>query len=69
MKETQMEQKITNEALMVISHQLYTLELMMADALSDNLNLRFSNKSLELDRQLMQSLEDLITTRKENHEN
>lgn len=69
MKETQMEQKITNEALMVLSHQLYTLELMMADALSDNLNLRFSNKSLELDRQLMQSLEDLITTRKENHEN
>lgn len=64
-----MEQKITNEALMVLSHQLYTLELMMADALSDNLNLRFSNKSLELDRQLMQSLEDLITTRKENHEN
>ena len=69
MKETQMEQKITNEALMVLSHQLYTLELMMADALSDNLNLRFSNKSLELDRQLMQSLEDLITTRKENNEN
>ena len=69
MKETQMEQKITNEALMVLSHQLYTLELMMADALGDNLNLRFSNKSLELDRQLMQSLEDLITTRKENHEN
>ena len=69
MKEIQMEQKITNEALMVLSHQLYTLELMMADALSDNLNLRFSNKSLELDRQLMQSLEDLITTRRENHEN
>lgn len=64
-----MDQMITNEALMVLSHQLYTLELMMADALSDNLNLRFSNKSLELDRQLMQSLEDLITTRRENHEN
>ena len=68
-----MDQRITNEALMVISHQLYTIELMLADALSDNMHLTFSSKSLDKDHKMIESLSSIMQlskeVRKENHEN
>lgn len=71
MKEIQMEQKITNELLLALLSEMYSIELLLADVYIGKANLRYSNTMLDNDKEVLDSLAEIVkeNTRKEDHEN
>lgn len=55
------EKNVTNIALLTISSQLYTLELMLGDLLVDKVSVRYSNDMLRADAKMVEALKELIT--------
>jgi hypothetical protein len=61
MKETTVETaKITNELLLALLNQLYSIELILADAYCGKANLRYSNAILEKDSEVLEQLTSLV---------
>lgn len=55
-----MNNQITNELLLAILNQLYSVELLLADVYNGKANLRYSNEILERDRQVLDALSDIV---------
>lgn len=51
---------ITNELLLALLNQLYSIELMLADVYNGKANLRYSNEMLDRDRQVLADLTELV---------
>ena len=51
---------VTNELLLAILNQLYSVELLLADVYNGKANLRYSNEMLEKDKQLLDMMADLV---------
>lgn len=62
------EEYIKDVALMTISSQLYTLELMLGDLLVDKVSVRYSNKMLKADGEMVDTLKGLIDALNKNKE-
>ena len=52
--------KITNELLLALLNQLYSIELLLADAHCGKANLRYSNAILEKDGEVLEQLTSLV---------
>lgn len=52
--------QITNELLLAILNQLYSVELLLADVYNGKANLRYSNEILERDKQVLDALSDIV---------
>ena len=52
--------QITNELLLAILNQLYSVELLLADVYNGKANLRYSNEILERDKQVLDALSDVV---------
>lgn len=63
-----MELTITNELLLALLNQLYSIELLLADVYNGKANLRYSNDMLEKDRQILDSFTDLIDEIRKNND-
>ena len=55
-----MNNQITNELLLAILNQLYSVELLLADVYNGKANLRYSNEILERDKQVLDALSDIV---------
>lgn len=66
-----MEQKITNELLLALLSEMYSIELLLADVYIGKANLRYSNTMLDNDKEVLDALTEIVkeNTRKEDHEN
>lgn len=53
---------ITNELLLAILSQMYSLELLLADVYNGKANLRYSNEVLDRDNKVLNALTDLVKT-------
>lgn len=51
---------LTNNLLLAILNQLYSIELLLADAYNGKANLRYSNKILAQDNQLLKDISDMV---------
>lgn len=51
---------VTNELLLAILNQLYSVELLLADVYNGKANLRYSNEMLDKDKQLLDMMADLV---------
>lgn len=51
---------LTNELLLALLNQLYSIELMLADVYNGKANLRYSNETLDKDRQVLADLTELV---------
>lgn len=51
--------KVNMAALTAISQQLYTIELQLADALVDKVSVKFTNKCLSHDKEMVSQLTEL----------
>lgn len=51
---------ITNELLLALLNQMYSMELMLADVYNEKANLRYSNAILEKDKQILDSFTELM---------
>lgn len=51
---------LTNELLLALLNQLYSIELMLADVYNGKANLRYSNEMLDKDRQVLAGLTELV---------
>ena len=51
---------VTNELLLAILNQLYSVELLLADVYNGKANLRYSNDMLEKDKQILDMMADLV---------
>lgn len=51
---------ITNELLLALLNQLYSIELILADVYSGKANLRYSNRLLEKDSEVLEQLTDVM---------
>lgn len=65
MKETKMKknsemQLVSNELLLGILNQMYSIELLLADVYCGKANLRYSNEMLDKDKQILDQLRDLV---------
>ena len=63
MSEMKMDYTIVNELLVAILNQMYSIELLLADAYSGKANLRYSNEILAKDKEVLDGCIDLVTTR------
>ena len=58
---------LTNELLLALLSQTYSIELLLADVFSGKANLRYSNASLDKDKELLELLTKLVrSSTKEN---
>lgn len=62
-----MELMVTNELLLALLNQLYSIELLLADVYNGKANLRYSNDMLEKDRQILDSFTELIDEIRKNN--
>lgn len=53
-------QLITNELLLAILNELYSVELLLADVYNGKANLRYSNDMLDKDEQVLGMMADLV---------
>lgn len=53
-------QVITNELLLALLNQLYSIELMLADVYIGKANLRYSNQMLDNDQKVLDMLTELV---------
>lgn len=53
-------QLITNELLLAILNELYSVELLLADVYNGKANLRYSNDMLNKDEQVLGMMADLV---------
>lgn len=53
-------QLITNELLLAILNELYSVELLLADVYNGKANLRYSNEMLDKDEQVLGMMADLV---------
>lgn len=53
-------QVITNELLLALLNQLYSIELMLADVYIGKANLRYSNQMLNNDQKVLDMLTELV---------
>lgn len=51
---------VTNELLLAILNQLYSVELLLADVYNGKANLRYSNEMLDKDKQILDMMADLV---------
>lgn len=51
---------LTNELLLALLNQLYSIELMLADVYNGKANMRYSNEILDRDRQVLAGLMELV---------
>lgn len=58
---------LTNELLLALLSQTYSIELLLADVFNGKANLRYSNASLDKDKELLELLTKLVrSSTKEN---
>lgn len=67
MKKNNEMQLVTNELLLGILNQMYSIELLLADVYCGKANLRYSNEMLDKDKQILDQFRDLLenTVKKE----
>lgn len=51
---------ITNELLLAILNQMYSIELMLADVYNGKANLRYSNSILYKDAEIVERLKEIV---------
>ena len=51
---------ITNELLLALLNQLYSIELLLADVYNGKANLRYSNELLDKDQQVLNAMADIV---------
>ena len=52
---------ITNELLLALMNQIYSLELLLSDVYIGKANLRYSNEALENDKKIIDMMKELVT--------
>lgn len=60
MSKRKLENAINAELMLAILSQLYSIELLLADVFNGKANLRYSNEMLERDKNILDTLADIV---------
>lgn len=60
MSKRKIENAISTELMLAILSQLYSIELLLADVFNGKANLRYSNEMLERDKNILDTLADIV---------